>query len=599
MIGKANLLSSGFTTRVAYDQAQEQLRTAQSTLESAKSQLGQAREALGDTELHARAAGVITARSLEVGQVVQAAQSVFTLAQDGERDAVFDVPESMFLGDMEGGRVSLALVSGPDVTAVGYVREISPAVDPKSSTVRVKVAIQNPPPAMTLGSAIAGTAETKPATEITVPWTALMATGSKPAVWIVDPKTKTASLKPVIVGAYEAGAVLIKEGLEAGDRVVDRRRQAAELRPARDILRRIDHENAVFCRRRHHRFGIGDRRMQAGGEGAGARPARAVDRPATGRIRAARWRSEPSSPAMRPNLGFRVLGRLIARPVNVGDLVAEGQTIAAIDPTALELAVRSAKADLSKAQALLENAIGTEERKRILIKTDATTKQTLDDAEQVRAGAQASTARARANQTKAIEQLGYAQVKADFAGVVTAVSAEVGQVVSPGQSVVTVARPDVREAVVDIGADFPVPLTVGLPFTVSLQLLPAVQVQGQIREIAPQADSVTRMRRVRIALNDPPESFRLGSTIMATLSNGHSSVLRVPASAVLKEGAETFVWAIDAPTSTVSLHKVDLSEDEGGIRATGGLTVGERIVTAGIHSLKQGQQVRIEQDATP
>ena len=214
------LLSSGFTTRVAYDQAQEQLRTAQSTLESAKAQLGTAREALDDTELHARAAGVITARSLEVGQVVQAAQSVFSLAQDGERDAVFDVPEFDVLWRCGGGHVSLSLVSDPDVTAVGYVREISPAVDPKSSTVRVKVAIQNPPAAMTLGSAIAGTAGTKPATEITVPWTALTATGSKPAVWIVDPKTKTASLKPVTVGAYEAGAVLIKEGLEAGDRVV-------------------------------------------------------------------------------------------------------------------------------------------------------------------------------------------------------------------------------------------------------------------------------------------------------------------------------------------------------------------------------------------
>jgi RND family efflux transporter MFP subunit len=214
------LLSSGYTTRVAYDHAQEQLRTAQSTLESAKSQLGTEREALGDTELHARAAGVITGRTLEIGQVVQAAQSVFTLAQDSERDAVFDVPESMFLGDVESGSVSLALVSGSDVTATGYVREISPAIDPKSSTIRVKVAIQNPPPAMTLGSAIAGTAGTKPATEITVPWTALMAAGSKPAVWIVDPKTKTASLRPVTVGAYEAGAVLIKEGLEAGDRVV-------------------------------------------------------------------------------------------------------------------------------------------------------------------------------------------------------------------------------------------------------------------------------------------------------------------------------------------------------------------------------------------
>jgi RND family efflux transporter MFP subunit len=217
----------------------------------------------------------------------------------------------------------------------------------------------------------------------------------------------------------------------------------------------------------------------------------------------------------------------------------------------------------------------------------------------VRAGAQASTARARANLTKAIEQLGYAQVKADFGGVVTAVGAEVGQVASPGQSIVTVARPDIREAVVDIGADFPAPLTVGLPFTVSLQLLPAVQVQGRIREIAPQADSVTRMRRVRIALNNPPESFRLGSTITASLSDGHASALRVPASAVLKQGAETFVWVIDPSTNTVSLHGVNLSEEEGGIRVTGGLSIGARIVTAGIHSLKQGQQVRIEQEATP
>ena len=217
---QSSLLSSGFTTRIAYDQAQEQLRTAQSALESAKAELGRNREALGDTELHAGAAGVITARSLELGQVVQAAQSVFSLAQDGERDAIFDVPESMFFADVEYPRVSLALVSDSHATARGYVREISPAVDAKISAVRVKVAIQDPSPAMTLGSAIAGTAGTKPAAEIMLPWTALTAAGSKPAVWIVDPKTNTALLKPVTVGAYEAGAVLIKQGLEPGDRVV-------------------------------------------------------------------------------------------------------------------------------------------------------------------------------------------------------------------------------------------------------------------------------------------------------------------------------------------------------------------------------------------
>jgi RND family efflux transporter MFP subunit len=261
--------------------------------------------------------------------------------------------------------------------------------------------------------------------------------------------------------------------------------------------------------------------------------------------------------------------------------------------------VRAVKAELAKADAQLANAQATEERKRALITSEATTKQILDDAVQARAGAEASVARAQANLTKATEELGYAQLKADFAGVVIAAGAEVGQVVSPGQTVVTVARPDIREAVVDFGADFPIPLEIGLPFKVSLQLLPGVQVEGEIREIAPQADPVTRTRRVRIALKNPPPTFRLGATVTAKLNKEQGAILRVPASAVLAKDGTNFVWLIDLPSSSVSLHRVDLATDEGGIRVTGRLAPGARIVTAGIHSLKQGQQVRIEQDSNP
>ena len=301
-------------------------------------------------------------------------------------------------------------------------------------------------------------------------------------------------------------------------------------------------------------------------------------------------------PRYKTDLSFRVLGRLIARPVNVGDSVEQGEIVGAIDSTALELAVRSAKAELSRSQAQLANASATEQRQRTLIATDTTSGETLDNAVQVRAGAEASVARAQANLTKAIEQLGYAQVKADFAGIVTAVAADVGQVVSPGQTVVTVARPDIREAVVDIGPDFPVPLRVGLPFTASLQLRPAIQVGGQIREIAPQADPVTRTQRVRIALNDPPSSFRLGATVTARLASDQRSIQRLPESAVLSKDGENFVWVVDLPASTVSLRKVDAFRDDGGIQVTGGLEAGTRIVTAGIHSLTQGQHVRIDQD---
>ncbi len=214
------LLAQHFTTQVLFDQAQETLRSTESSLEAAIAQLGTAKDALGYTELRAGAAGVISARNLEVGQVVQAAQPVFTLAQDGDRDAVFDVYESLFFGDYDGDQVSLVLVSDPSVTATGHVREVSPAIDPRSSTVRVKVSINNPPAAMTLGSAVAGTATAKPVAQITVPWTALMSLGSKPAVWTVDPATNTVSLRAVEVGAYESDAIMIKQGLKPGDRVV-------------------------------------------------------------------------------------------------------------------------------------------------------------------------------------------------------------------------------------------------------------------------------------------------------------------------------------------------------------------------------------------
>lgn len=318
-------------------------------------------------------------------------------------------------------------------------------------------------------------------------------------------------------------------------------------------------------------------------------PERAEDAVAVGVVEA-RYKAD---------ISFRVLGRLTARPVYVGDLVNPGQTLGAIDATALELAVRSAKAQLAKAEAQYATVKATEERQRTLIVTDATTKQTLDNAEQARAGAEATVAHEQANLTKATEQLGYAQIRADFAGVVTAVGAEVGQVVSPGQTVVTIARSDIREAVIDIGEDFPVPLEVGLPFTVSLQLLPAVQVEGRIREIAPQADQVTRLRRVRIALDNPPVGFRLGATVTAKLGKQQGPVLRLPASAMLAKDGADYVWTVDRPASTVSLHKIDVVADRNGVRVTGGLAVGTRVVTAGIHSLEQGQQVRIAQDDKP
>jgi RND family efflux transporter MFP subunit len=170
--------------------------------------------------LRAPAAGVITARSIEVGQVAQVAQSAFTLAQDGERDGVFDVYETIFFEQPESNVVALALVSDPAITAQGHVREVSPTIDAKMATVRVKVMIDNPPEAMTLGSSVTGTARWKPRKRIVLPWSALTAVGAEPAVWVVDAANRTVSLKRIAIDSYETETIVVKSGLQPDDRVV-------------------------------------------------------------------------------------------------------------------------------------------------------------------------------------------------------------------------------------------------------------------------------------------------------------------------------------------------------------------------------------------
>ncbi|MCC8979030.1 efflux RND transporter periplasmic adaptor subunit [Bradyrhizobium sp. 10BB] len=214
------LIAQGFTTRSSYEQAQEALRTAEASLDAAKAEVGTAKDNLSFTELRAKANGVITARNIEVGQVAQAAQSAFTLAEDGPRDAVFDVYESIFFEQPESSAITLTLVSNPAVKAQGHAREVSPTIDPKTATVRVKIAIDNPPAAMTLGSAVTGTVRWKPKNRIVLPWSALTADGTAPAVWVVDPANKTVFLKPIVVDNYETGTIVIRSGLQPGDRVV-------------------------------------------------------------------------------------------------------------------------------------------------------------------------------------------------------------------------------------------------------------------------------------------------------------------------------------------------------------------------------------------
>jgi RND family efflux transporter MFP subunit len=214
------LLKSGWTPRAKFDEAQQSFLTAQAQVDSAQAQQRIAQDQLGYTVLTADAPGSVTAVGAEPGEVVRAGQMVVQLARQGGRDAVFDVPEQLIRTGPRDPLVEIALSEDPKVTATGRVREIAPQADAATRTFQVKVGIIDPPEAMRLGSTVTGRIKLSAPPGVEVPASALTEANGCPAVWVVDPQSKTVSLRDIEILRYDPNSVAISQGLETGDIVV-------------------------------------------------------------------------------------------------------------------------------------------------------------------------------------------------------------------------------------------------------------------------------------------------------------------------------------------------------------------------------------------
>lgn len=216
------LLSTGTTTRTNYDAALKNFRSGEAKLDSAKAALSLAKDQLRYTELRADFDGVVTAVGAEPGQVVNIGQMIVRLAPPKERDAVFSISEAAFRGRPEGDRpeIFVSLLSNPDISADGVVREISPVADAATRTFQVKVTLKDPPESMRFGASVLGRLKTTTAPVVVLPGSALFDKSGKPAVWVYQPGSQAVALKPVVVSRYETDKVIIGEGLVKGDVVV-------------------------------------------------------------------------------------------------------------------------------------------------------------------------------------------------------------------------------------------------------------------------------------------------------------------------------------------------------------------------------------------
>ena len=293
-------------------------------------------------------------------------------------------------------------------------------------------------------------------------------------------------------------------------------------------------------------------------------------------------------------LGFRVGGKLLARHVELGQRVKPGQRLADLDPRDYELAADAARAQVRAAQTQLELAQADFKRYQELKDQSFISGAELERRETTLKAAQAQWDQAQAQSRAQGNQVGYTRLMADHEGVVTAIEAEVGQVLAAGTPVVRVAQEGAKDVVIALPEDKLGLLKVGQ--TVAVKPWGTDQAtQAQVRDIAASADVVTRTFTVKLSL-PKGDGLPLGSTVHVVLPRtdvwSRQPAIQLPTSALRQEGGKTAVWVLDAASMTVRLQTIEIGTADGNqVVVSSGLQAGQEVVVAGVHVLSPGQKV--------
>ncbi len=290
------------------------------------------------------------------------------------------------------------------------------------------------------------------------------------------------------------------------------------------------------------------------------------------------------------NLAFEVPGRLIERPVEVGDRVERGQVLAELDPRDFAAALKSAEAELKRDQANFERAEG-------MLAEDVISRAQYDRLEARREIAEASV-------ELAAKALADSVLRAPFSGTVAATYVENYENVRAKQEIMRLLDTSKIEMVIQI----PERLISSAPYVRGIQVrfdpFPETVLPASIKEISNEASRTTRTYPVTLIM-EPPEGVEIlpgmageawGSVELP--EDLPESGIEVPAAAVFADDAsdseQSYVWVVDKEAGSVSRRPVKIVRFSALGVLVQGVEPGERIVTAGVHSLREGQTVRIE-----
>lgn len=296
-------------------------------------------------------------------------------------------------------------------------------------------------------------------------------------------------------------------------------------------------------------------------------------------------------------MGFRVAGKILRRQAELGQRVQAGQVLAQLDPQDYRLAADAARAQQASAQTNRDLAAADLKRYRELRAQNFISGAELERRETTYKSAQAQFEQAQAQLASQGNQASYATMVADTAGVVTAIEAQPGQVVSAGTPVLRIAQDGARDVVFAVPEDRAAQIKPGSDVAVR-GWAGGPELPGKVREVGASADPVTRTYTVKVAI-DAATAPPLGATVYArpqALSHVGAPVLKLPTSALRQEGSGSAVWVLDKASMTVRSQPVQVATADGNEAVIAqGLEPGMQVVVAGVHVLAPGQKVSIYQ----
>ncbi|HEX4480497.1 MAG TPA: efflux RND transporter periplasmic adaptor subunit [Rudaea sp.] len=292
-------------------------------------------------------------------------------------------------------------------------------------------------------------------------------------------------------------------------------------------------------------------------------------------------------------LGFRVAGKIKTRLVDVGNHVEAGQPLAELDPLDLKLQVASATATATSARANRDLAQSEFNRYQSLLEKHYISRTQFDTQVNTLKAAEAQVQQADAALSVARNQAEYTTLRADHAGAITAINAEAGQVVTAGQSIATLARDGSIEVEIAVPENRISHYRVGSSAVIEPWADSGKRLDATLREIAPEADAMTRTYRVRVALDATADTLRLGQTARVYFVGPKAAEQTViPLTALDQRDGNANVWIVDTHTHQVHAAPVSIATYREQDAVIGkGIGAETWIVTAGVHKLREGQVV--------